>query len=250
MVFVDYCGLLDEMVMNQRKHPARVAGLLYLLVAITGAFGIAVVPFTLIARGDATSTADRIRSSEWLFRLGMTSELIAATAYILLAIALYRLFRRVNEEQARLMVTLVLVSVPISYLNVLNELAALVLLSGPDFLSVFTRPQLDALALLFLGLHSQGFVVASIFWGLWLLPLGALVIGSGFAPRLLGYLLILAGLAYVVDSFTSMLLPRYRPLVAVVAPLLEGVGELSMVAWLLITSANERSLDGPDRRSG
>jgi hypothetical protein len=148
------------------------------------------------------------------------------------------------------MVTLVLVSVPISYLNVLNELAALVLLSGPDFLSVFTRPQLDALALLFLGLHSQGFVVASIFWGLWLLPLGALVIGSGFAPRLLGYLLILAGLAYVVDSFTSMLLPRYRPLVAVVAPLLEGVGELSMVAWLLITSANERSLDGPDRRSG
>jgi hypothetical protein len=142
------------------------------------------------------------------------------------------------------MVTLVLVSVPISFLNVLNEIAALVLLSGPDFLSVFGRPQLDALALVFLGLHSQGFGIAAIFWGLWLLPLGALVIASGFAPRVLGFLLILAGLVYVVDSFTSLLLPQYRPLVSIVALLVEAVGELSMIGWLLITSAKAQPLDG------
>jgi hypothetical protein len=214
------------------------------LVAITGAFGIAIVPVTLIVRGDATATAERIRSSEWLFRLGIASELIAATTFIFLVLALYRLFRGVSEEQASLMVTLVLISVPISFLNVLNEIAALVLLSGPDFLLVFGKPQLDALALLFLGLHSQGFGVASIFWGLWLLPLGTLVIRSGFAPRVLGFLVILAGLAYVADSLTSLLLPQYRQLVSIAALLFEAAGELSMIAWLLVTSAQGRPSTG------
>jgi hypothetical protein len=214
------------------------------LVAITGAFGIAIVPVTLIVRGDATATAERIRSSEWLFRLGIASELIAATTFIFLVLALYRLFRGVSEEQASLMVTLVLISVPISFLNVLNEIAALVLLSGPDFLLVFGKPQLDALALLFLGLHSQGFGVASIFWGLWLLPLGTLVIRSGFAPRVLGFLVILAGLAYVADSLTSLLLPQYRQLVSIAALLFEAAGELSMIAWLLVTSAQGQPSTG------
>jgi hypothetical protein len=103
--------------------------------------------------------------------------------------------------------------------------------------------KLEALALLFLGLHSQGFVVAGIFWGLWLLPLGALVIRSGFAPRVLGFLVILAGLAYLVDSFTSVLLPEYRPLVSIVALVFEAVGELSMIGWLLITGARAQPLD-------
>jgi hypothetical protein len=94
-----------------------------------------------------------------------------------------------------------------------------------------------------LGLHSQGFVVAGIFWGLWLLPLGALVIRSGFAPRVLGFLVILAGLAYLVDSFTSVLLPEYRPLVSIVALVFEAVGELSMIGWLLITGARAQPLD-------
>jgi hypothetical protein len=230
--------------MNPNKKTARVAGLLYVLVAITGAFGLVIVPLTLTVRGDATATANRIRNADTLFRLGIASELIAATTFIFLVLALYRLFKGVSEQQASLMVTLVLVSVPISFLNVLNEIAALVLLSGPDFLSVFGRPQLDALALVFLGLHSQGFGIAAIFWGLWLLPLGALVIASGFAPRVLGFLLILAGLVYVVDSFTSLLLPQYRPLVSIVALLVEAVGELSMIGWLLITSAKAQPLDG------
>jgi hypothetical protein len=232
------------------KKPARVAGLLYVLLAITGAFGIAIVPVTLIVRGDATATAERIRSSEWLFRLGIASELIAATTFIFLVLALYRLFRGVSEEQASLMVTLVLISVPISFLNVLNEIAALALLSGPDFLVVFGKPQLDALALLFLGLHSQGFGVASIFWGLWLLPLGTLVIRSGFAPRVLGFLVILAGLAYLADSLTSLLLPQYRQLVSIAALLFEAVGELSMIAWLLVTGAKGQPSTGPALISG
>lgn len=230
---------------------ARRAGLLYLLVAIAGAVGIALIPLLLTVRGDAAATAARIRSSEWLFRLGTASELIAATAFIFLVLALYRLFKGVNEERARLMVILVLVSVPISFANVLNETAALVLVSGPDFLSVFAKPQLEALALLFVGLHSQGFIVAAVFWGLWLLPLGALVIRSGFAPRPIGVLLILAGIAYVIDSFTALLLPQYRPLTSIAALPFEAAGELSMVGWLLITGATahlgQTGLDDSER---
>ena len=230
--------------MNPNKKTARAAGLLYGLVGITGAFAIAIVPGTLIVRGDAAATADRIRSSESLLRLGIASELLNAVSFIFLALALYRLFKGVSEERASLMVTLVLVSVPISFLNVLNSIAALVLLSGPEYLSVFDTRQLDALALVFLSLHSQGFVVVSIFWGLWLIPLGALVIGSGFAPRVLGLLVILAGLAYVVGSFTSLLLPQSGQLVSSIAIPIEAVGELSMIAWLLITGAKAQPSTG------
>jgi hypothetical protein len=227
---------------DPNRRTARLAGLLYVAVAITGAVGIAIVPLTLIVRGDASATADRIRSSEWLFRLGIASELIAATTFIFLALALYRLFKGVDEGRARLMVILVLVSVPISFVNVLNEGAALVLLNGPEFLSVFGRSQLEALALLFIGLHSQGFVVAGIFWGLWLLPLGALVIRSGFAPRAVGFLLILAGLGYLADTSMAWLLPQYRPPVSLAALSFEAVGELSMIGWLLITGARAQPL--------
>ena len=101
--------------MNRNRETARVAGLLYGLVGVTGAFGITIVPLTLIVRGDPTATAERIRSSESLFRLGVASELIASVSFIFLVLALYRLFKGVSEERASLMVTLVLVSVPISY---------------------------------------------------------------------------------------------------------------------------------------
>jgi len=223
------------------KKTARVAGLWYLLVAITGAFSIVYVPGTLIVPGDATATADRILASESLFRLGIVSELISAVGFIFLVLALRRLFKETSEQLASLMVIFVLVSVPISFVNVLNEIAALILLRAPDFLSVFDKHQLDALALLFLRLHSQGlFVVAGIFWGLWLLPLGLLVIRSGFAPRALGVLLIPAGVAYVAVSAASLLLPQYLPLVSTVAIPVEA-GEVPMIVWLLITGAKGRA---------
>ncbi len=140
------------------------------------------------------------------------------------------------------MVTLFVVSVPISFLNVLNDVAALVLVSGADFLSVFEKGQLDALVLVFLRLHSYGLLVAQIFWGLWLFPFGILVIRSGFIPRVLGFLLFIAGFAYVVSSFTSLCLPQYRQLVGQFAMVLE-LGELPIVLWLLIWGAKDQPLD-------
>ena len=228
--------------MNSTKKQARIAGVLYLLASIIGFFCLAYVPGKLIVSGDATATANHIRASETLLRFGIASELIAFTIFIFVALALYRLFKAVSERHAVAMATLLLVSIPLSLLNVLNEIAALVLVSGAGFLSAFEKGQLDALAYLFLRLHGQGFVVAEIFWGLWLFPFGVLVIRSGFIPRFLGVLLFIAGSGYLASSFTSLLLPSYRHLVDQFAMVLEA-GELPIIFWLLIWGAKDQTSD-------
>lgn len=231
--------------MQSTKKQARVAGLLYLVLAITAPIGLIYVPSKLIVLGNATATADRIRASESLLRIGIASELFHQIIAIFLVLALYRLFKAVNETHARQMVILgALVSVPIVYLNVLNEIAALVLVSGADFLSVFDKLQLDALAYLFLRLHSQGIDVVAIFWGLWLFPFGMLVIRSDFIPRVLGVLLMIAGFGYVAGSFTSLLLPRYAQLVGQFAMVL-NFGEVPIVFWLVIWGAKVQPSDAP-----
>jgi hypothetical protein len=140
----------------------------------------------------------------------------------------------VNEDQAKLLVILgALVEVPIMFLNVLNEIAALILVSGVDFLSVFEKSQLDALAFLFLRLHDQGIIIAAIFWGLWLFPFGILIIQSSFIPRFLGILLFIAGSAHVASSFTSLLLPQYEYVVDQFTMVL-AMGEMPTVFWFII----------------
>ncbi len=171
-----------------------------------------------------------------LFRLGIASELISATGFIFLALALYRLFESVDRGQASLMVVLVL-SVPISFLAVVSELGALTVLSGADFLSVLGGPQREALALVFVRTHGQTLLVNEIFWGLWLVPLGVLVMRSGFAPRVIGALLILAGAAYIVITSVSILLPDFATVVSTIAALPQAAGEVSMIVWLLTTRA-------------
>jgi hypothetical protein len=232
------------MEINSTKKQARIAGLLYLLASIIGFFCLAYVPGKLIVSGDATATANHIRASETLLRFGIASELTSFIIFIFVVLALYRLFKAVSEKHAVAMATLLLVSIPVSLLNVLNEIAALILVSGADFLSAFEKGQLDALAYLFLRLHRQGFILAEIFWGLWLFPFGVLVIRSGFIPRFLGVLLFIAGFGYLASSFTSLLLPSYRHLVDQFAMVLTA-GELPIIFWLLIWGAKDQPLDHP-----
>ena len=221
---------IDE---SQRKV-IRAAGFLYLLMAFTAPIGIIYVPNKLIVSGDATATADHIRASESLIRIGIGSELIYPVIAVFLVLALYRLFKPVNENHAKLLVVLgALVSVPITFLNVLNEIAALILVSGADFLSAFQKSQLDALALLFLRLHSYGIEIDAIFWGLWLFPFGILVIRSGFIPRILGILLFIAGSAYLASSFTTLVMPQYEHFVGQFAMVLE-ILEMPIVFWFII----------------
>jgi len=215
---------------------------MYLLASLPAPFALIYVPSSLIVSGDATTTANHIRASENLFRLGIATELFGFIMFIFVVLALYRLFKGVNEKHALAMAILLLISLPISLVNALNDIAALILLSGADFLSVFETRQLDALAYVFVRLHGQGFVVAQIFWGLWLFPFGILVIQSGFIPRVLGYSLFIAGSGNVASSFTSLLPLPYAPVVDRIASVLTAA-ELPIIFWLLIWGAKDQPLN-------
>jgi hypothetical protein len=227
--------------MHPTNNTARVAGFLYLLMGIPAPFSL-IIPRTLIVRGDATATAKNILAHEMLFRVGIFGELFSLVAFLFLAMALYRLLSGVNKTHASLMVALILVSVAIGFVNVVNNIAALTLFRGADFLSVFDKPQRDALGMLFLGLHHQGHVVNEIFWGLWLFPFGILVFRSGFLPRVLGVWLTINGFAYLTISFTGLLLPQYQDKVFTISqPAL--FGELAIMLWLVIKGAKPQPLD-------
>src|SRR5215469_14019909 len=222
--------------MNPTKKQARIAGLLYLLASIAAVFAWVYVTGKLFVRDDATATANNIRAFETLFRMGIASELIGSIIFIFVVLALYRLFKPVSEKQAMAMAILLLISTPISLLAVLGEVAALILAGGANFLTTFDQHQLDSLSYLFFRLHGQALVVAQIFWGLWLFPFGVLVIRSGFIPRFIGYLLFIAGVGYLLDSFASIVLPQYAHSISRFAMLLT-LGELSIIFWLLIWGA-------------
>ena len=212
---------------------ARLTGLLYLLMGIPGPFVLIYLPGKMMVRGNAAATAANLVAFEKLFRFGIVIELLSAVIFVLLAMALSRLFENVDRRQARLMVAFVLASVAITFMNSLTNLAALALARGPEYLAVFNKPQREAMAMLFLGLHSQGNFVNQFFWGLWLLPFGLLVMKSGFIPRLLGVLLLVNGTAYVVLSAIALLAPAsYALAFRAATPAL--MGELWMTLWLLI----------------
>jgi hypothetical protein len=227
--------------MNSTKKTARLAGVLYLVNGVTGFFGIIYVPSRLIVSDNAAATANNILASERLFRVGIVSELICAAEFVFLLWVLYRLLGGVNKTHASLMVILGLVFVPIMCVNVLNEIAALTLLRGADFLSVFDKRQLEAMAMLFLDLHRYGYVVGSIF-GLWLFPFGVLVFKSSFLPRILGVLLIAACFGYLADSLTPLLLPSYANMVGRFASIALTLGEPAIILWLLIRGAKDQPL--------
>ena len=226
--------------LDSTKQQAKIAGLLYGVVALTAPVGLIYVPDRLFVTGDATATADHIRASGLLLHLGIASELFHQTIEVFLVLVLYVLFKPVNTPLARQMAILGFMPIPIVFLNVLNEMAALLLVSGASFLAVFDKAQLDALVMLFIRLHSQGLQLASIFWGLWLFPFGLLIMRCGFIPKALGILVIVAGLGYLLGSFTSLILPHPISILGDVAGVLT-LGEPPIIIWLLIWGAKAQS---------
>ena len=212
---------------------ARVAGFLYLIMAPLGIFGILYVPSIIIVPRDAATTANNIMASESLFRLSIVSALLTQVVFIFLVLFLYQLLKPVNKSHALLMVILVLVAVPIAMLNELNQFAALLLLSGAHYLPAFEPDQLHSQVMLFVDLHEDGILIAQIFWGLWLFPLGYLVFKSGFLPRFLGVLLVIGCFGYVIDSFVLILFPGFKPIAQ-----FTFIGELLLPLWLLIKGVN------------
>ena len=222
--------------MNPNKT-ARIAGFLYLILIICGMFSYMFVNSRLIVPGDAATTINNIMASKSLYVSGIISWLISETAFVLLVYVLYKLLKPVNKNHALLMVMFVLVAVPISFINELNKFAALLLLSGADYLTAFTANQLHALVPLFLDLNEYGIHINSMFFGLWLLPLGYLVFKSGYIPRILGILLMIGWLGYMLEFFTFFLFPDFNAAIEPVF-MITGIGEFLLVLWLLIKGVN------------
>jgi hypothetical protein len=226
--------------MTSLSRNARIAGLLYLTL-LTAPLRLIYIPGKLFVPGNAAATAANIAAHQTLFRLGILSDLFTATMVIFLTLALYRLFKAVDQDLARLVVILgALMVTPIYFVNSLNDMAALMLVRGGDFLAAFDQPQRDALAMLFLRLHHGGVVVNQVFWGLWLFPFGLLVYRSRFLPRILGVWLMLNCFAYLALSLTGIMWPQFEDAVFNSAfPAM--LGELAIMLWLLIMGARQPS---------
>ena len=222
-----------EMNSSSLKNTARLAGLLYLLLIITGAYCVMYVPSQIIGRGDAVTTAKNILSNEFLFRTVIISDIISNTIFVFLVMVLYRLFKQVNERQAKLMVALVMVQIPAVFIIETFNIASLMIYKG-EILKTFEISQRQDLAMLFLKINDYGTPILEVFWGLWLIPFGQLVYKSGFIPRILGILLIIAGIEYMIDSFISLLFPNYSAFVNQFTILFVAIGEISIMLWLLI----------------
>lgn len=219
--------------MDTTQSRARRAGLLYGLAGALAPFAFLYVPGVLLAGGDALATADRVRASEILLRAAVGAELSGAILLVFAALALHRLLKEADQGTANLMAALMLVSVPVSFVNALIHAAPLVLLKSPTLAGALVPDPVAAQVTFFLRLHNLGLVVNQILWGLWLFPTGALVLRSGFFPRWLAYPLFLAGAGYVVHSLGSLLLPPSLQGITRFGQIL-GVGELPFFGFYLL----------------
>src|SRR5213083_3323272 len=227
--------------MHPLKKTARIAGAIYLSMVFTAPFTLLYVPGKLIVRGDAAATANNILAHETMFRFAIIGDLFTHVIFICLGIALYRLLSSVGKTWALLMVVLVSVSAAVGFLDTLNNVAALILFRGADFLSVFDKAQLNALGYLFIRLHGQGISIDEIFWGVWLFPFGLLVFRSRFLPWWIGVWLMINCFGYVFLSVIGFFFPTYNDKAFLyLQPVL--FGELAIMLYLLIRGANVKAL--------
>jgi hypothetical protein len=224
--------------MNSIKKTARVAGLLYLIIAIASPFSFFYVRSSIIVPGDATATASNIMASEWLFRLGIVGDAVVFLSEIVLIAILYALLKPVSKTLSLAAAFARLAMTVMQGMNLLNYFFVLLLLSGAGYLTVFEPDQLHALVLLFLNAYEYVALIWGTFFGLHTLLLGYLVYKSGYFPRILGVLLVLASFGYLIDSFGNFLLPQYDELYASIVVVLAIAGELLFTLWLLIKGVN------------
>jgi len=223
------------------KKNARIAGLLYLVVVLTGMFSLAYVPGKIIVWNNPATTVRNIVASESLFRLGILSGLVCYVFFLLLPLALYRLLKPVNSTWAKLMVILAVVSVPISFINTQHKFAALSLAVDAGYLKAFTSEQLQAQVMFHLQQYDKGILIVQIFWGLWLLPFGYLVFKSGILPKFLGVLLMAGCVGYLINFTGHVLVAAYPESgLSTYVRLPASIGEIGTCLWLLIMGAKER----------
>jgi hypothetical protein len=214
---------------------ARLAGVVYLFMGVAALIGYYHAP---LVHPDVETTARLITAAAGRFRVGVVADVLAAALAVPLAVLLHELFAPVGRREARLLAALLVAAVPVSFVVALDYVAAHWLLTGAPQAAGIAAPDQEALGMFFLRLHEQGVLAVEIFWGLWLLPFGTLILRSGMLPRALGVLLLVGGAAYVAHSLSSLLLGGPRVLLyerfTMVA---RGAAEFPVMLWLLLAGA-------------
>ncbi len=224
------------------RRSARQAGLLYLAMSIVAMIGYFYVHRLFFVSGDPAATARNILANERLYRISILIDLVVQLLFILVVLALYRLFKEVDPNQTRVMVALVGTGIAAQFAGFVLNAAPLMLLGGADSLSVFSRPQLEALSYASLSLAGKQGEMLTAIWGLWLFPFAALTIKSGFLPKFLGVLLIITGIAYVISCVAGVAFPEHVGTVRKLAMPLY-FGEFIVVLWLAFVGAKPRTAD-------
>ncbi len=226
--------------MAEKNKISRIAGLIYFGVVLTGIFSLMYVPSKLINYDNASLTFQNLTTSETLFRFGIVSGLLCYTFFLFLPLALYRLLREVNENMAKLMVLLAVISVPMYFINVQNEFTALSLIKIPNYLKVFSQEQIQSQVLFYIDQYDDGMRLIHIFSGLWLFPFGYLVFKSNFLPRFFGILLMLGSFGYLFNFFGHTLISNYSELgIGSYMSLPASLGEIGICLWLLFIGVKE-----------
>jgi Domain of unknown function (DUF4386) len=227
-----------ETTSNQKL--ARIAGVLYLFIAILGFWGIMYVPSQTVVKGDAVATLNKLLSNEFLFRAGIAGNLASSVIFLFLALTFYRLFKNTDENLAKALVVLVIVQTPVFFVSEALNFSAL-MVAKSQLLKSFDMIQRQDFVLFLLRTSKYSIIILEIFWGLWLIPLGQLILKSGYLPRIIGILLILGGICYVIESLDYILLSEKLSFITDYFAFIYSTAELSTVFWLLIKGVKSTS---------
>jgi hypothetical protein len=223
---------------------SRVAGVLYLINGVFSAFAILFVTAKVYVPGDAVASAANVLANAGLVRAGIVADLAQASIFVFLGMTIYLLLKHVHENAARALVILVAIATAIMCLNDVFELAALRVATDGSYAAAFGAAGSDALVQLLLDIHGNGFLIAQIFFGLWLVPLGYLAYRSGMFPKALGAVLVVAGGSYLVDVLATFLAPDLGAQLHGFLAIPPSIAEPAMVVALLVNGVRS-----PARRS-
>ncbi len=219
---------------STNKNTARLAGVLFLTLASTGIFAEFFVRQKIFVPNDIVATSNNIINNEWLFRLGFVSDLVMSTMFFFYAFVLYLVFKGLYKNFSLFMLLCVVISVAMYCQNMLNQFSAFELLSDPNYSNAFKTEQLQALSTFFLKMHSKGYFVNQLFYGMYLLPLGYMIFKSGVLPKIIGIFLILGCVGDLIDFVVYFMDPDNESIIIQNITIPADIGEISLCLWLLI----------------
>ncbi|GAA4276633.1 DUF4386 domain-containing protein [Aquimarina mytili] len=225
-----------------KKNTARLAGLLFLILITTGIFAEFFVRQKIFVTGDIVTTSKNIINNEWLFRLGFVSDLVMSSMFFFYAFLLYLVFKNLYKEISLFMLFCVVISVAMYCQNMLNQFSAFELLHDPNYSNAFRAEQLQGLSTFFLKMHTKGYFVNQIFFGMYLFPLGYMIFKSGVIPKVIGALLMLGCVGDLIDFVVYFMDPGNDSIILQNITIPADIGEISLCLWLLIMGVRDKKL--------